>query len=218
MYYVKLKTPFTLRWGITLAGSSLNLADATLRVLLKNARGSIDITKYIEDIEDNVITLSHVGLNYLGEYSLNLRVQSKSTPTFEVDEQYVLTVTRDSLAEEDQEIIIDTVVKINDGKLLDDALSIHSISGVQNKVITEEFVRLREEMTEATRLIEENVADEVARLEEQMQSMQESLNYALEQIEYLLSREPENPDEPVEPEGDTSNILGKAILGSMVLS
>lgn len=238
MYYVKYKTPFTLKWGITLAGSSLNLADATLRVLLKNARGSVDITEYIADITDNVITLSLVGLNYLGEYSLNLRVQSSSTPTFEVDERYALMVTDSKFATENEEIVINTIVKINDGKLLDDALSMTSINGVQNNVIAYEFASVRKEiedalsgvaessnvrfaeLEEAVKILEEGVAVEFARV-------QESLDYALEKIEYLLSKDnpdspdtpdtPENPDEPENPDDGTSNVLGQAKLGSMIL-
>lgn len=235
MYYVKYKTPFTLKWGITLAGSSLDLADATLRVLLKNARGSVDITEYIVDITDNVITLSLVGLNYLGEYSLNLRVQSSSTPTFEVDERYALMVTDSKFATENEEIVINTIVKINEGKLLDDALSMTSINGVQNHVIAYEFASVRKEiedalsgvaessnvrfaeLEEAVKILEEGVATEFAK-------MQESLDYALEKIEYLLSKDdpdtpdtPDTPDEPENPDDGTSNILGQAKLGSMVL-
>ena len=151
MNFIRQNTPFVLVWEIELQGTAIKLADTKVSVIASCARGRIDLTDYIDSIEDNTITINqNKGLAFIGDYSLMAIIKSENLTTLKVQEKYVFrTIAKNDPTETESLVSIRSSIVASGG--YDSALSEVSQNAIQNAPVAKEFAQVREEIAEASR-------------------------------------------------------------------
>lgn len=144
MIYIRQNTPFVLVWEIELQGTAIKLADTKVSVIASCARGRIDLTDYIDSIEENTITINkNKGLAFIGDYSLMAIIKSENLTTLKVQEKYVFrAIAKNDPTETESLISISSSIVASGG--YDSALSEVSQNAIQNAPVAKEFARVNE--------------------------------------------------------------------------
>lgn len=163
MIYIRQNTPFVLVWEIELQGTAIKLADTKVSVIASCARGRIDLTDYIDSIEENTITINqNKGLAFIGDYSLMTIIKSENLTTLKVQEKYVFrTIAKNDPTETESLVSIRSSIVASGG--YDSALSEVSQNAIQNAPVAKEFGKVYqaiEELQEETKnTIKESVEE-----------------------------------------------------------
>ena len=161
MNFIRQNTPFALVWEIELQGTAIKLADTKVSVIASCARGKIDLTDYIDSIEDNTLTIKHnKGLAFVGDYSLMATIKSDNLATLNVQEKYVFrTIEKNDPTDTESIVSIRSSIVASGG--YDSALSEVSQNAIQNAPVAKEFAKVYHAIDELQQETENSIKQSV---------------------------------------------------------
>ena len=182
MIYIRQNTPFVLVWEIDLQGTAIKLADTKVSVTASCARGWIDLTDYIDSIEENTITIKqNNGLAFIGDYSLMAIIESANLTTLKVQEKYVFrAIAKIDPTETESLISISSSIVASGG--YDSALSEVSQNAIQNAPVAKEFGKVYQAIEELQEETENTIKESV---EEVLGGVSEAYDTLKEIEEYI---------------------------------
>lgn len=177
MNFIRQNTPFVLVWEIELQGTAIKLADTKVSVIASCARGRIDLTDYIDSIEDNTITINqNKGLAFIGDYSLMAIIKSENLTTLKVQEKYVFrAIAKNDPTETESLVSIRSSIVASGG--YDSALSEVSQNAIQNAPVAKEFGKVYQAIEDTESLIKQSVEDVLGGASEAYDTLKEIEDY-----------------------------------------
>lgn len=177
MNFIRQNTPFVLVWEIELQGTAIKLADTKVSVIASCARGRIDLTDYIDSIEDNTITINqNKGLAFIGDYSLMAIIKSENLTTLKVQEKYVFrAIAKNDPTETESLVSIRSSIVASGG--YDSALSEVSQNAIQNAPVAKEFGKVYQAIEDTENSIEQSVEDLLGSVSEAYDTLKEIEKY-----------------------------------------
>ena len=177
MNFIRQNTPFVLKWDIELQGTAIKLADTKVSVIASCARGRIDLTDYIDSIEENTITIKqNKGLAFIGDYSLMAIIESENLTTLKVQEKYVFrAIAKNDPTETESLVSIRSSIVASGG--YDSALSEVSQNAIQNAPVAKEFGKVYQAIEDTESLIKQSVEDVLGGASEAYDTLKEIEDY-----------------------------------------